>query len=281
MATPTVNFMGYNSTGIDKQKCGWIRELCDVTSASYVSIQEHFRIAKTTDKYFSDQFDKFNTYVMPGHRAKGQDSGRPKAGLAQLSRKDLDIRRDRIVTKSYRIQAQILNFSNTRLLWLNTYWPTDPQNATLDDSELLEVLAEVETIMDNAQYDDVVWHGDLNWDMSRNTEFANIMQRFVSKIGVVSLWERHPVDYTHIHTDYKSTSVIDHFLVNERLLSLVVDCGPIHLGDNRSRHSPIMLKLNLGAIPMKQKVTTKIPRRPAWYKASMEDIKTYTEQLDS
>ena len=26
MANPTVNFMGYNSTGIDKQKCAWISD---------------------------------------------------------------------------------------------------------------------------------------------------------------------------------------------------------------------------------------------------------------
>ena len=280
MANLTVNFMGYNSTGIDKQKCAWINDLCEVTNISYLSIQEHFKIAKTTDKYFSEQFDKFNTYVIPGHRAKGQDSGRPKAGLAQFSRKELDIRKDRIVTKSFRLQAQILNFSNTRLLRLNAYLPTDPQIATFDDRELLEVLAEVESIMDTAEYDDILWQGDLNWDMTRDTEFAIIMRRFMSRIGLFSLWERYPVDYTHIHTDYKSTSVIDHFLVNERLLPLVDDCGPIHLGDNRSRHSPIMVKLNLGAIPVKQKVNSRIPKRPAWYKASKEDILSYTEELD-
>ena len=281
MANPTVNFMGFNPTGIDKQKCAWINDLCDVTNTSYLSIQEHFRIAKTTDKYFNDQFDKFNSYVIPGHRAKGQDSGRPKAGLAQLSRKDLDIRKDRIVTKSFRLQAQILNFSSTRLLWLNSYLPTDPQNGTFDDSELLEVLAEVESIMDKAQFDDILWQGDLNWDMSRNSEFAIVMRRFMDRIGLVSLWERHPVDYTHIHTDYKSTSVLDHFIMNERLLSIVEDCGSVHLGDNRSRHSPIMVKLNLGAIPVKQKVIIKTTKRPAWYKASAEDIMSYTEDLDN
>ena len=281
MANPTVNFMGYNSTGIDKQKCAWISDLCDLTDTSYLSIQEHFKIAKTRDKYFNDQFEKFNSYVIPGHRAKGQDSGRPKAGLAQLSKKDLDIRKDRIVTKSFRIQAQLLNFSSSRLLWINAYLPTDPQNGAFDESELLEVLTEVESIMDKTAFDDILWQGDLNWDMSRNSEFAIIMRRFMTRIGMVSLWERYPVDYTHLHTDYKSTSVIDHFMMNERLLSLVEDCGPLHLGDNRSRHSPIMVKLNLGAIPVKQKVNIKTPKRPAWYKATEDDILSYTGNLDS
>ena len=277
MANSTVNFLGYNSTEIDEQKCAWIRDLCDLTNASYVTIQEHFKIAKTTDKYFNDQFDKFNSYVIPGQRAKGQDSGRPKAGLAQFSRKDLEIRKDRILTKSFRLQAQILNLENTRLLWLNAYMPTDPQNAAFVDNELLEVLAEVESILDKAEFDDIIWQGDLNWDMSRGSEFSIIMRKFMARIGLVSLWERYPVDYTHLHTDFKSTSVIDHFMVNERLLPLVVDCGPLHLGDNRSRHSPVMVKLDLGAIPMKN---FKSPKRPAWYKASQEDIMTYTEELD-
>ena len=281
MANPTVNFMGYNSTGIDKQKCRWISDLSDVTDTCYLSIQEHFKIAKNTDKYFSEQFDKFDSFVIPGYRARGQDTGRPKAGLAQLSRKTIDIKKDRIVTKNFRLQAQILNFSNTRLLWLNAYMPTDPQNGTFDDSELLEVLAEVEYIMDNTIFDDILWQGDLNWDMSRNSEFGLIMRRFMDKIGLVSLWERHPIDHTHIHTDFKSTSVLDHFIMNERLLDLVVDCGPIHLGDNRSRHSPIIVKLNLGAIPVRQRECIKTCRRPAWYKASELDIMSYTEELSN
>ena len=102
----------------------------------------------------------------------------------------------------------------------------------------------------------------------------------MDKVGLVSLWDKFPVDYTHIHTDYKSTSVIDHFVMNERLVSLVTDCGPIHLGDNRSRHSPIMVKLNMGAIPVKQKETIRTIKRPAWYKASQENISAFTQGLD-
>ena len=94
------------------------------------------------------------------------------------------------------------------------------------------------------------------------SDFAMAIQRFMSRIGLVSLWERHQVDYTHMHTDYKSTSVIDHFIMNERLLSLVVDCGPLYLGDNRSMHSPILVKFNLGAMSVKQVEIRKYPRRP-------------------
>ena len=79
----------------------------------------------------------------------------------------------------------------------------------------------------------------------------------------------------------KSTSILDNFLVNERLLELVEDAGVIHLGDNLSRHSPIMLKLNVGAIPLKtNRKEQPRPSRPDWYKATTEDISEFTGLLD-
>ena len=55
------------------------------------------------------------------------------------------------------------------------------------------------------------------------------------------LWEVHPVDFTHIHTDMSATSILDHFLVTERLVPLVDRCTALHLGDNMSRYSPILI----------------------------------------
>ena len=106
-----------------------------------------------------------------------------------------------------------------------------------------------------------------------------MMKDFVQKLGLVSLWCHHPVDHTHVHTDNVSTAVLDHFLVNERLLPLVVECTPLHTGDNLSRHSPILLRLNVGEIPRKQKTSSWLPKKPAWYKASMADIQNYKVDL--
>ena len=83
----------------------------------------------------------------------------------------------------------------------------------------------------------------------------------------------------------KSLSTIDHFFVNQRLLDLIQDAGPVHLGDNLSRHSPIMIKICLPVIP--DKVDTHraaVIRRPAWYKATQVETDLYrsvlTEKLD-
>ena len=85
-----------------------------------------------------------------------------------------------------------------------------------------------------------------------------------------------------MHTDLKSTSILDNFLMNERLLDLVEDAGVLHLGDNLSRHSPVMVRLNLGSLPVKtERKQNAKPRKPDWYKATSEDITEYTELLDN
>ena len=277
---PTVNFISYNSTGISTDKCDFVNRLCDENDVQFVSIQEHFKNNKVTDKYFSAKFTKFNPYIIPGFRPSGQDRGRPKAGLAQLSLKGLDIQRSRVKSSSYRIQAQVLVFPTSRLLWINIYLPTDPQTVDFDDSELLDVLHELTNIIEVTEYTDILINGDLNWDPKRSTGFSKSVKSFVEKTGLVSLWQDHTVDYTHIHTDMRSTSVLDHFLVNERLVHLVEDCRVLHRGDNMSRHSPILLKLRVGDIPLKKKVRLSAQKKPAWHKATKEALEDYKTDLE-
>ena len=115
--------------------------------------------------------------------------------------------------------------------------------------------------------------------MSRQTGFSLTVRRFLDRLGLTSLWEHHDIDYTHVHTDDRSVTSLDHFICNERLLPLVTDAGVLHFGDNTSRHSPIMVRLDMGALPVKQKSTEVRPRRPAWYKASEAHIKSYKADL--
>ena len=107
----------------------------------------HIKHKTTIDKYFSDKFPKYNSYVVPGFREVNQTRGRPMAGIAQLSKKCLAVRKDRVVTKNPRIQAQILNFERSRLLWINSYVPNNPLTE-FNETDLLSVLAEIENILD-------------------------------------------------------------------------------------------------------------------------------------
>ena len=81
------------------------------------------------------------------------------------------------------------------------------------------------------------------------------------------------------YTDMSATSILDLFLVTERLVPLVDRCKALHLGDNMSRHSPILLKLRVGEIPTKKKVASSIPRKPNWQKATGDVVANYKTDL--
>ena len=78
----------------------------------------------------------------------------------------------------------------------------------------VELLNEVKSIIEKSGCTDVIWNGDMNWDPARNTGFSNTVRNFVDRLGLVPLWNKFQVDYTHIHTDFLSTSVLDNFLVS-------------------------------------------------------------------
>ena len=166
--------MSNNPTGFDSTlKCSFSNLVCEEYDVDFLSIQEHFKFSATTNQYFSKKFRDYYSYIIAAHRSPGQEHGRAKAGLAQLTRKGVQVKKERISSQSFRVQAQVLNLSTTRVLWINTYLPTDPQLVgQYDDEALREVLEEVEGVLANSSYDNVVWGSDLNWDMTRNTHFS-------------------------------------------------------------------------------------------------------------
>ena len=280
----TVTFMSYNPTGLDSTvKCRFSNDICNEYDVDFLAIQEHFKSIKTTDQYFKKKFPDYFSYVVAAQRSPGQEYGRAKAGLAQLTRKALDVKKCRVVTRGFRVQAQVLDLPSSRILWMNTYLPPDPQYlGQYDDSELRDVLAEVENILASTTYDDVVWGSDLNWDISRNTSFSRTMQSFLDRTGLVALWSHHTVPYTNVHTDGRSRSTIDHILLSPRLVPLVEDCGVIERGDNLSRHCPIWVRLRLGALPIRpSSKRIWVPKKPCWSKANTDEIDDYTGKLET
>ena len=129
--------------------------------------------------------------------------------------------------------------------------PTDPQLINYHEIELLTILHEIENIIETTEFDEIVFGADFNWDRSRNSGFSACMERWVARVGLGDVWDSFPVSYTHIHTDFRSTSTLDRFIVSPGLLDHIVDAGALHLGDNPSRHSAIMLKLQIDGISVK------------------------------
>ena len=272
--------MSYNMTGADANKCRWVRDLAAEQNVSYAALQEHFKTVKSTEQWFQNQFTNFHTYVVPAYRLPGMDSGRGRGGLAQLALRSTAVARARVATRSPRLQAQLLTFPTCTVLWVNGYMPCDPQLNFFDDTELLTTLEEVESLVIANSGCEVVWAADMNYDMSRNNHFTRTVAAALVRMGLTSVWQGREVDHTHVHTNGISTSVIDHFLVSRRLLELVEDCGPVHRGDNLSRHSAIILRLRLGEVQQRQAAAKPSPRRlPAWDRATQEELHEYTMAL--
>ena len=157
------------------------------------------------------------------------------------------------MTNDWRVQAQVLHLPAGRILWINTY-PTDlGPVADWDETDLVTWLAQVVSLILNNNYE-CVWGGDINWSIQRNTRFSGIMEAFKARLGLVPVLSHHPVDYTHIHTDFISIATLDHFIITPGMLPLIEESGVIHRRDNRSCHSPIFLRLRLGSLyPMEKR----------------------------
>ena len=273
--------MSYNMTGADTVKCQWVNDFISNYRVGFCALQEHFKTVKTTNEWFNQQFSDFHSYVTPAFRLPGVDSGRGKGGLAQLATRQLEVGRARVGTSSPRLQAQILTFPTCNILWINGYMPCDPQLQSFDDTDLVSTLSEVESLVTTHTTCEVVWASDMNWDTSRDNHFTRTVAAALQRIGLTSVWEGREIDYTHIHTDGVSTSTIDHFLVSRGLLKLVEECGPVHQGDNLSRHSPILLSLRLGEMERQEVPEQPPPRRmPAWDRATTEELEEYRSVLE-
>ena len=282
-STVTMTFLSYNMTGADFIKCQWLNELCLEYGVNFTSIQEHFKTTKTTDQWFKDQFKDWFSYVIPAYRLPGTESGRGRGGLVQLTNKITKLSRQRVISSSKRIVAQRLVFDSINILWINSYMPCDPQSASCDNTELIQTLAEIENLISRNPDCEILWSGDMNWDMRRKSEFSVLFHEFVNKTGLKSVFDLFPADFTHTHTDGVSTSVIDHFILSPNLLNLVEDCYVIHRGDNLSRHCPIILKVKVAEKQSNFQTNDPPPPRclPSWSLATESEIISYNSSLQA
>ena len=127
-----------------------------------------------------------------------------------------------------------------------------------DETELVNLLAEIRRLMlqEKCVYNLVL--GDLNTHFLRQTRFTSLVKNFFEDINFKIFWELsdpingpiQEVDFTFslICNNKMSSSVIDHFVSNDVLLNAVTEAGVIHAGDNPSNHSPIFAKFKMNGI---------------------------------
>ena len=143
---------------------------------------------------------------------------------------------------------------------------------------MVEVLTEIEKLFESCEYDDCCIGGDLNTDIRRDKVTVRAITTFMNKIGLVSVWEKFPIDFTHVHKDLKSFWIFDTFFVKKDLIDMVEDAGPVYCITNMSQHSPIMIKVKLReAQPPKALIKQPPrPRLPTWFKGYKKEKHLYS-----
>ena len=82
----------------------------------------------------------------------GQYSGRPKNGMfVSIPSAFKNMLKD-VSPPHYRVQAVLIN-TESNILILNTYFPTDSHNFQSDDPELKEVLEVIRSVISHAELD--------------------------------------------------------------------------------------------------------------------------------
>ena len=74
-----------------------------------------------------------------------------------------------------------------KILWINAYFPTDPQLINYDETELLGTLSSIEKIIEDTTFDEIIFGADFNWDETRNSGFAACMDRWVDRVGLLDV----------------------------------------------------------------------------------------------
>ena len=144
--------------------------------------------------------------------------------------------------ESWRLQAAIISVGDRKFLIINTYFPTDPKNVNGDNIELENLLAEIRSIVNRANFNYLYIAGDINCDFTRNTVHVGLIREFIQENNMDSLWSEYPVDYTHSYDNQNgvsSTHILDHILALTRAKEQVVDACVLHLVENMSDHEPI------------------------------------------
>ena len=103
------------------------------------------------------------------------------------------------------------------LLIINTYFPCDPRSA--------ELLGDLESILSNLQFTNILIAGDLNCHCPRNSNFTTFVKHWLEKYNLQIFWSLddgriEPVDYTFINTSNESVSCSN---IYHLLLSICVN----------------------------------------------------------
>ena len=271
----------YNSRGFTEEKQNICKSLF-IENESYYPIlcnQENF-ILKGNNYKIKQCLPTAKIFYKEA--VKETQEGRPKNGMFIAIPDELKGQGEDVSPQHWRVQAVILSTQKSRIMVINSYFPTDPRTHDFDSTDLLSTLDAIRNVLKDNDYENVVWCGDINADFLRQSPFTLLIDNFIEDRSLYKSWDTFPIDFTHFYDreDETYTSTIDHFFWNEHLSNHITDADAMHLPDNTSDHCPIYCMINLGKIAeCKMKSSEHRPRIPSWKMANEEDKLNYVNEL--
>ena len=244
--------------------------------------QENF-ILRANSYRINNALPGFYSLIKPAVK-NNFDTGRPKNGMLIAVPDTFKNIIEDVSPNYWRLQAVILNCSNFRILLINSYFPVDPKTLNFDDSELLETLNHIRSVVNINEFNHILLAGDINSDFLRNTGHVNVVKQFVQEYDFQPSWNMFNVDFTNYHeiNGISHTSTIDHFFWDEQLSEKILDAGVIHHPSNLSDHCPIYCKIDVAAIEKDpEHLHVAPPPKPSWKKSSIQEKDNFNEHLHS
>ena len=243
--------------------------------------QEHFLLKANCYK-IKQALPGYLTIINPAKKDT-HDKGRPKGGMFMAVP---DAIKNLVVDISpgfWRTQAIILKMNSSRILIINSYFPTDPGTIAFNDSDLLETLETIRKIINNNDFHHLFWLGDINADFLRRSGHVTCVKNFLEDLKLLKAWDRFPIDFTHYQEvgDVTHTSTVDHIVWNEASENMVDEAGVVHIPENTSDHCPVFCVVNVGQVSSNAPAITPHVAKPSWKKATAEQKHQYTNNLEA
>ena len=199
-------------------------------------------------------------------------NGRPKNGMFIAVPDELKEYVVDVSPNHWRVQAIILLTPKNKMLIINSYFPTDPQVLNFDPSELLTTLSAINDVLNDNEFDSVIWTGDINGDFMRQTQFTSIIESCINEKSLVKSWDKFAIDFTHLFDieDHSYTSILDHFFWSENISNNILLADVLHLPNNLSDHCPIYCSINVNNLHSKCRIPITPKSKRSWKKATSE-----------
>ena len=201
--------------------------------------------------------------------------GRPYGGCAILWNPNMNFKVKGVPCNNRRLCAILLENGCSKILLFNAYMPCDGADGFEEYCDVLDCAA---AVIEKVNVNHVVFGGDFNTDIARNTRHVRKFKQFVADHCLCICTDAQTSDVPYTYVNYNNhTSKIDHFLISDSLSQKFV-CKII---DNHlhSDHVPLLLSLDFDVSYISTSDKVHVPR-VAWHKANNQHIVNYQTRLN-